>query len=67
MKLIEQTWNPHLNKYEKTWLANTDADLSTDFDPDCAEGSLIMVIASGSTYMKNADGKWQKYGTAEVL
>ena len=67
MKLIEQNWNPHLSKYEKTWLANTDDNLTANFDPDCAEGSIIMVIGSGSTYMKNADGKWQKYGTTEVL
>ena len=67
MKLIEQNWNPHLNKYDKTYLANTEDVLSADFDPDCSEGSIIMVIDSGSTYVKNADGKWQKYGTTEVL
>ncbi len=67
MKLIEQKWNPHLNKYDKTWLANYDSELTADFDPDCSEGSVVIVVGSDSTYMKNADGRWQKYGTTEVL
>jgi hypothetical protein len=49
------------------WLANEDSDIAADFDPDGAEGSMILVIASQSTYIKNTEGKWQKYGSTEVI
>ena len=67
MKLIEQNWNPHLGKYEKTWLADTASDISADFDPDSAEGSSIIVISEGDVYMKNTQAEWQKVGTTEVI
>jgi len=35
--------------------------------PDSAEGSVIIVISTRSTYMKNTAGKWQKVGTTEVI
>ena len=67
MKLIDSKWNPHLYKYENTWLANTADELTADFDPDSAEGSIVMVISNGNTYIKNASGKWQKMGSTEVI
>lgn len=67
MKLIDREWNAFLNKYMNMWLANEDSDIAADFDPDGAEGSMILVIASQSTYMKNTEGKWQKYGSTEVI
>lgn len=66
MKLIEQNWNPHLEKYENTWLADTDAEITADFDQDSAEGSTIVVISTKSVWVKNTKGKWQKCGTTEV-
>lgn len=67
MKLIEHEWNPCLGAYEKTWIADTASELTPNFDPDSACGSLVMVIATGSTYMKNSAGKWQKIGSTEVI
>lgn len=67
MKLIDREWNAFLNKYMNMWLANEDSDIAADFDPEGAEGSMILVIASQSTYMKNTEGKWQKYGSTEVI
>jgi hypothetical protein len=67
MKLIDREWNGCLNKYENTWLADDESSISADFDPDGAEGSVILVIATEETYMKNTTGKWQKMGTTEVI
>jgi hypothetical protein len=67
MKLIDREWNAFLNKYMNMWLANEDSDIAADFDPDGAEGSMILVIASQSTYIKNTEGKLQKYGSTEVI
>lgn len=67
MKLIEQEWNPHLNAYEKTWVADNASELTSNFDPESACGSLVMVIATGSTFMKNSAGKWQKIDSTEVI
>ena len=67
MKLIDHEWCCTLNKCRNTWLANDASDITADFDPDSAESSVILVISEGATYMKNADGKWQKVGTTEVV
>ena len=66
MKLIDRDWNPHLNKYQHMWLADDESAITADFDPDGAEGSVIMVISTQSTWMKNSKGKWQKCGSSEV-
>lgn len=67
MKLIEQRWNPHLAQYEKTWLADTVDEITANCDPDSACGSVILVISTGDSYMKNTECKWQKVGTTEVI
>ena len=67
MKLTDREWNAYLNKYQNMWLADDDSDIASDFDPDGAEGSMIFVISTQSTYMKNCSGKWQKCGTTEVI
>lgn len=67
MKLIDREWNIHLNKYQNIWLADDESELSADFDPDGAEGSMIIVISTQANYMKNTNGKWQKLGTTEVI
>lgn len=67
MKLIEQRWNPHLSKYERTWIADTVEELTANHDPDSATGSVVLVISTGDTYMKNTVDKWQKVGTTEVI
>ena len=67
MKLIEKRWNCCLAQYEHTWLADDESALTADFDPDSAVGSIVMVIATESVWIKNTDGKWQKPGTTEVL
>lgn len=67
MKLIDREWNAHLNKYQNTWLADDETGIVADFDTEGAEGSMIIVISTQSTYMKNCSGKWQKLGTTEVI
>ena len=67
MKLIEKEWNEFLGKYAKTYLADDVSQITADFDPDCAEGSMIIVLSAGCTYMKNCCGQWQKVGTTEVI
>ena len=67
MKLIDRTWNSYLGKYEHTWLADSEMDIPDNFDPESAEGSVIMVIFPQVIYMKNTKGKWQKMGSSEVL
>ena len=67
MKLIDREWNAFLDKYTNMWLANDASEIDANFDSDGAEGSIILVISSKSTYMKNTEGKWQKYGSTEVI
>ena len=67
MKLIDREWNPFLDKYQNMWLADDESGIKPDFDPDGSEGSVIMVISTQSTWMKNSTGKWQKCGTTEVI
>ena len=67
MKLIGRKWNAYLSKYENTWLADDESGITADFDPDSAEGSIILVIATEATYMKNTQGKWQMSGSTEVI
>ena len=66
MTLIERELVGASNKYRNMWLADTDSDIPANFDPDSAVGSVIMVIATQETWMKNSQGKWQKCGTTEV-
>lgn len=67
MKLIESRWNYGQGKAERTWLADTEGELTAAFDPDSASGSSVFVISAGTAYMKNTQGKWQKIGTEEVI
>lgn len=68
MIVIEKRWNSLLQAHELTYLANTAADVVVkDLDPDCAAGSVILVIETEDAYMKNTQGKWQKLGTTEVI
>lgn len=67
MKMIERRWNCCLAQYENTWLADDESELTAGFDPDGAVGSVVLVISTESTWMKNTQGKWQKMGTTEVI
>lgn len=68
MIVIEKRWNSLLQAHELTYLANTAADVVIgDLDPNCAAGSVILVIETEDAYMKNTQGKWQKLGTTEVI
>ena len=66
MILIDSNWNQSQRAIERTYLANTQADVSVPKD-DSAVGSTIIVIATGDVWMKNENGQWQKVGTEEVL
>lgn len=67
MKLIDREYNASQDRYANTWLANDKGEITTGFDPDSAAGSMIIVVSAGCTYIKNADGKWQKFGSTEVI
>lgn len=67
IKLIDREWNPYLNKYQNMWLADDESAITSGFDPEGAEGSIIIVIATEATWMKNSQAKWQKCGTSEVV
>lgn len=67
MKLIDREWIPELGGYQHLWLADDESQITASFDPDGASGSVIMVISTRATYMKNTQGKWQKVGTTEVI
>lgn len=66
-KLIGQEFNKCQDKVQNMWLSDTGSELTSDFDPDSAIGSTIIVISTHSVYMKNTVGKWQKCGSTEVL
>ena len=68
MIVIEKRWNSLLQAHELTYLANTAADVVIgDLDPDCASGSVVLVVDTEDVYMKNTQGQWQKLGTTEVI
>lgn len=67
MVLIETKWNFCQGRTQNMWLANDKSEITADFDQDSSPGSAIFVISDNATYMKNADGKWQKCGTSEVI
>ena len=68
MIVIEKRWNSLLQAHELTYLANTAADVVIgDLDPNCAAGSVILVIDTKEAYMKNTQGQWQKLGATEVI
>lgn len=67
MELIEREWSTEQQKHVNTWLANDKSEITTDFDPEGGVGSMIIVVSAGCTYLKNADGKWQKFGSTEVI
>ncbi len=67
MKLIKSTWNAHQSKYERQYIANDESEITADFDPDSADGSTILCVSTGNVFIKNADSKWQKFGTTEVI
>lgn len=66
MKLMDKEWNGCQNKYEHLWVADTESELTSNFDKDSAVGSMVLVIATKATWMKNSAGKWQKCGTGET-
>ena len=51
MKRIGRRWNTYLDRYEDTWLADDESAITADFAPDCACGSIIMVISTESTWL----------------
>lgn len=67
MQLINREYNAFQDQYTNTWLANEATAIAPDFDADCAEGSMIIVISTKDVYIKNCNGRWQKFGTTEVI
>lgn len=67
VKLISREWNAHLEKYENTYLADSERDVTADCGEGCAEGSTILCVGNATAYIKNTQGKWQKLGSEEVI
>lgn len=67
MALIEHEYNAYLDKYVNVWVADDKSELVADFDSESAPSSMIFVISTQETYMKNTAGKWQKMGSSEVV
>lgn len=65
--LIEKEWVEVQQKTRNVWLAENEDEITADFDPRGAEGSMILVISTNALYIKNPSGKWQKCGTTEVV
>lgn len=67
MKLIIMEWNPTLDGYQKSWLADNESQVTASFDPDSTPGSTIYVISTKNVYVKNTNGRWQKAGTTSEV
>ena len=71
MKLIASSFNPGEigtpGSWTKTWLANRESDIPANHDPEGAVGSKIIAIDTGALFIKNTEGKWQKFGSTTVL
>lgn len=66
MKLIESQIHTLPDEYYNVWLADDESQITPSFDPKSCSGSMIITI-TGKVFIKNTDGKWQKYGSAEVV
>lgn len=67
MKLIDSKLMEHPDKRLNTWITDSEADVKPGFDADSYEGSMIVCIDTKAVYMKNSAGKWQKFGSTEVV
>jgi hypothetical protein len=67
MKLIANDYNRGQDDEIRTWLADNATEISANFDAESASGSMIIVIETKDIYIKNSEGKWQKFGTNEVI
>lgn len=67
MKIIDREYNALQDKPTYTVLADTASEITADVYPECAVGSMIIVVGTKDIYIKNTEGKWQKYGTTEVI
>lgn len=65
IKLIERKLSAGL-KYECTYLCNNANEIAADFATECAIGSTILCV-TGDVFIKNTEGKWQKFNTSEVI
>lgn len=59
-KMINREYVPCLNEYKEDYIADTEADVATL--PQCATGSMALVVESGKVHMVNASGVWAVYG-----
>ena len=59
VKLIDEKYYPHSDDYCRTFVMDSDADVSSL--PICGAGSIAMVAnEGGSVYMANTSGEWRK-------
>lgn len=66
MRLFDKNWNPYMGRYEHVWLADSEDEITADCVEGAGEGDVILALDTGSTWVKNTEGKWQKVGTTEV-
>jgi hypothetical protein len=67
MKIIEREYNPLQDKATYTVLADAASEVTANLYPECAIGSTILCVATKDIFIKNTEGKWQKFGTTEVI
>lgn len=60
IKMINHEWCACANDYKKEFVIDTDADAASL--PECCTGSAALAVETGSAYMVNASGVWQKVG-----
>lgn len=59
-KLINCDWCVELDAYTKDFICDTEDDVANL--PQCTTGSSAIVITSGTMYIVNTNGAWQKFG-----
>ena len=67
MKLIESKLMEHPDKNLNYWIADSKSEITSDFDANSYEGSMIVCIDTKEIYIKNSARKWQKFGSTEVI
>jgi hypothetical protein len=55
------------DKATYTVLADAASEVTANLYPECAIGSTILCVATKDIFIKNTEGKWQRFGTTEVI
>lgn len=67
MTLISSEYVNGESGYRNTWYFDSEGDITAQFDPASANGSMILAIDTSAVFVKNSAGRWQKLGSGEVV